>query len=103
MNSRAILTIAFLASASASAGAQPHAFTDWRGLWVTRYDYRNGNADTVRQIVDNAASLGVTDLLFQVRGRSDAYYDSQFEPRPLGSTAPATRKRLLRLPSDRRL
>ena len=75
-----LCTTAVLCGA-AVASAQAHDFTDWRGLWVTRYDYRNGNASTVQQIVDNAASLGVTDLLFQVRGQSDAYYGSQFEPR----------------------
>jgi len=32
----------------------------------------------------NAASLGMTDVLFQVRGNADAYYDSNFEPRAQG-------------------
>jgi len=56
-------------------------FADLRAMWVTRFDYRNGNAATVQQIVNNVASLGISDLVFQVRGQSDAYYDSNFEPR----------------------
>ena len=56
-------------------------FQDYKGLWVSRFDYRNGSASTVRNIVDNAASMGITDLLFQVRGHGDAYYNSSVEPR----------------------
>lgn len=58
-----------------------HDFSDWRGLWLTRFDYRSTNEATVRHMIDNVASLGITDLMFQVRGQSDAYYNSNFEPR----------------------
>ncbi len=47
-------------------------------LWVTRWDYRT-EAD-VERIVADAADLGVTDLVFQVRGQADAFYRSEIEP-----------------------
>jgi uncharacterized lipoprotein YddW (UPF0748 family) len=48
------------------------------GLWVTRWDFLT--ADEVRQVAVDAATLGVTDLFFQVRGQADAYYRSRLEP-----------------------
>jgi uncharacterized lipoprotein YddW (UPF0748 family) len=56
-------------------------FNEWRGLWLTRFDYQFTNEATVRAMVDNAATLGITDLMFQVRGQGDAFYNSNFEPR----------------------
>jgi len=56
-------------------------FADFRALWVSRFEYRNLGPSGVQQIVNDAASMGITDLLFQVRGQGDAYYDSAFEPR----------------------
>ncbi len=56
-------------------------FADFRGLWVSRFEYRNLGPSGVQQIVADAASMGITDLVFQVRGQGDAYYDSAFEPR----------------------
>lgn len=64
------------------------------GLWVTRWDFRR--PEHIRQIVADAASLGVTDLFFQVRGQADALYRSDLEPwselllqgLPEGQTAP---------------
>lgn len=47
-------------------------------LWVTRWDYRQ--PEDVERIVADAAALGVTDLLWQVRGQGDAYYASDREP-----------------------
>ncbi len=61
--------------------AQANNFNDFKGLWVTRFDYRNGGPSTVRNIVNQAADLGITDVIFQVRGEADAYYDSLVEPR----------------------
>ncbi len=48
------------------------------GLWVTRWDYQT--PDDIREIVSKAASLGITDLYWQVRGQADAYYQSEIEP-----------------------
>ena len=56
-------------------------FADFRALWVDRFDYRNLGPSGVQQIVNDAASMGITDLVFQVRGQGDAYYNSAFEPR----------------------
>ncbi len=52
--------------------------TPFRGLWVTRWDYRT--PDDVRRCIDDAAALGVTDLVWQVRGQADAFYKSDLEP-----------------------
>jgi len=49
-----------------------------RALWVTRFDYTT--AADVRQIVDNVAQAGFTDLFFQIRGNGTAFYKSQIEP-----------------------
>lgn len=67
--------------AGVAVAAPDPTFGEWRGLWVTRFDYQNGNANTVNSIIDNAATLGITDLMFQVRGQSDAFYDSNYETR----------------------
>lgn len=52
--------------------------TPFRGLWVTRWDYRT--PDDVRKCIDDAAALGATDVLWQVRGQADAFYKSDLEP-----------------------
>ena len=75
---RSLYLLVLLSVAAASAAGE---FSDYRALWVTRFDYASTNAATVNAIVDNAARLGITDLMFQVRGRADALYDSSFEPR----------------------
>ena len=50
-------------------------FHAYRGLWVDRFDYSVANASTsVRNVMANAAALGITDVMFQVRGQADAYY-----------------------------
>ena len=64
-----------------SSLALAYEFSDWRGLWLNRFEYRNTNEAGLRNMVDQAASLGITDLLFQVRGQGDAYYNGNVEPR----------------------
>jgi len=55
--------------------------TEFRGLWVTRWDWAVGATEaTIDAIVDDAASAGFNVLLFQVRGAADAYYPSSIEP-----------------------
>ncbi len=49
-----------------------------RALWVPRWSYST-RAD-VETIVHKAAAANFNILLFQVRGQSDAYYQSQYEP-----------------------
>ena len=53
-------------------------FESVRAMWITRWDYRSGH--DVKQIVRQAKGIGVTDLLFQVRGQADAFYRSPIEP-----------------------
>ena len=50
----------------------------FRGLWVTRFDFRT--PDDVRRVITDAATLGTTDIFWQVRGQADAYYESKLEP-----------------------
>ena len=66
----------------------PAQAAEHRAIWITRYDYRT--ADDVRDIVKRCASLGVSHLLFQVRGNADAFYRSALEPwaRELGGEDP---------------
>jgi len=65
--------------ASAMAGAQsggiarPH-----RAIWVTRWDYRA--PEDVLRVMNEVQTLGVTDVIWQVRGQADAYYRSELEP-----------------------
>ena len=49
-----------------------------RGLWVTRWEYTS--PEGIASIMSRAASLGLTDIFFQVRGRADAFYRSSLEP-----------------------
>ena len=49
-----------------------------RGIWVTRWDFRS--PEDVRRVVADAASIGVTDVFWQVRGQGDSYYRSRIEP-----------------------
>jgi len=48
------------------------------GLWITRWDYQS--PDDVRKAIADAASIGITDIYWQVRGQADAYYPSAKEP-----------------------
>lgn len=63
---------------------------DFRALWVTRWDYRT--PEDVTAAIDNAASVGVTDVIWQVRGQADAFYASPLEPwgQELLAPVPAT-------------
>src|SRR5690606_11009304 len=63
-------------------------FADYRGLWVTRYEFQT--PDDIRTIINRAAALGITDVQFQVRGQGDAMYRSELEPwaKEYGETDP---------------
>ena len=50
-----------------------------RAIWVVRYTMTSPAA--VRDSVKRAKAAGMTDLVVQVRGRGDAFYQSQLEPR----------------------
>lgn len=72
----AVLAIAALVGGGTARGE----FADLRALFVSRFEYST-NASSINAVINNAADMGITDVMFQVRGKGDAYYDSQFEPR----------------------
>jgi uncharacterized lipoprotein YddW (UPF0748 family) len=63
---------------------EPPPPAEFRGLWVTRFDWTNylQPADPARidEIVNNAATAGFNAIFFQVRGTADAYYTPGPEP-----------------------
>ena len=62
----------------------PGGQSEFRGLWVTRFDWTRANSPAdkskIDEIVNNAAAAGFNAILFQVRGAADAYYASTLEP-----------------------
>src|SRR5215475_3325066 len=62
-----------------SATPTPTPRPETRALWVKRTTMVS--PESVRALVMRAKENGFTDLIVQVRGRGDAYYDSTIEPR----------------------
>ncbi len=58
--------------------------TEFRALWVTRYDWTQlgqvARPETLVTIAERAQAAGFNVLLFQVRGTGDAYYTPGLEP-----------------------
>ncbi len=54
-------------------------FREVRGLWVVRWTMTSESQ--VREMVADAAAAGFNTLIVQVRGRGDAFYLSDLEPR----------------------
>jgi uncharacterized lipoprotein YddW (UPF0748 family) len=53
-----------------------------RAIFVDRFDYTASSESNITSIINNAVSLGFTDVMFQVRGRGDAFYNgSIYEPK----------------------
>ena len=50
-----------------------------KALWVVRDKITT--AEAVDDLIEASATRGIFDLVVQVRGRGDAYYDSDLEPR----------------------
>ncbi|HKE05527.1 MAG TPA: family 10 glycosylhydrolase [Blastocatellia bacterium] len=65
------------AQTSATPNSTPRPET--RALWVKRTTMVS--PESVRALVMRAKENGFTDLIVQVRGRGDAYYNSSIEPR----------------------
>lgn len=60
---------------------EPEPMVEFRGLWVSRYDWTSTPTTAkIDEIVNNAALAGFNVLFFQVRGEADAYYASNYEP-----------------------
>src|SRR6185295_12997936 len=49
-----------------------------RAVWISRWDYRSES--DLRASIASAAALGLNRVVFQVRGRADAFYRSSLEP-----------------------
>ena len=81
-----ILRVVLLASVLMGAREAAAEFSDSRTLFVNRFEY-GFNTSSITTIMQNAADLGITDVMFQVRGRADAFYDSNFEPLANGLSA----------------
>jgi uncharacterized lipoprotein YddW (UPF0748 family) len=57
----------------------PPPLNEVRALWVVRTTLTS--KEKIKTMVESAASAGFNTLIVQVRGRGDAYYRSQWEPR----------------------
>ncbi|HQU72801.1 MAG TPA: family 10 glycosylhydrolase [Calditrichia bacterium] len=74
---RHILTLILLVHAPTLAQApQPNSV---RGVWVVRHQLQDSSS--IRKIFEVARENAFSDLFIQVRGRGDAYYTSNSEPR----------------------
>ena len=73
------LWLASAATGGAQAPARPPAPTEVRALWVLRSSL--GSPASIDALVRSAKDHGFNALLVQVRGRGDAYYTSDLEPR----------------------
>ena len=62
----------------------PEPMTEFRGVWVTRFDWTSygqpANPAKIDEIVQNVADAGFNVIFFQVRGIADAYYTPGLEP-----------------------
>ena len=71
-------------STSPKPQAPPTGNQEFRGLWVTRFDWTSygqaANPAKIDEIVQNAAYAGFNAIFFQVRGTADAYYTPGPEP-----------------------
>ena len=83
-----LLSLPLMASAQSTATTTTTAPTippatappnEVRALWVVRTTLTS--KEKIRKMVESAASAGFNTLIVQVRGRGDAYYRSQWEPR----------------------
>src|SRR6185437_15546190 len=65
--------------APVASGARVDAGSEVRALWVLRTSL--STPASIHALVKTAADHGFNTLLVQVRGRGDAYYESDLEPR----------------------
>jgi len=70
---------AAMAKAVAQAAQAEPLPREVRALWVVRDTMTS--PESVKEMVRRAKENGFTDLVVQVRGRGDAYYNSRLEPR----------------------
>lgn len=78
----AILSVVIASTVSPLAHAE---FSDYRSIFIDRFDYPyTGNISTmtsqINSMMEDAADEGFTEVIWQVRGRGDALYNSNVEP-----------------------
>ena len=61
---------------------QAHYPEEIRGLWVVRHTLNS--EERIKKMVDDAKRAGFNTLLVQIRGRGDAFYESQLVPKAEG-------------------
>ena len=89
MSRQLLLVAGILVALAAPARAD---FANYRSIFVDRFDfpYQNGNIPsmtaTIEGMIQNAADEGFTEVVWQVRARGDALYNSNLEPRASGLT-----------------
>lgn len=69
---------------SSTTPPDPEPTTEFRGIWVTRFDWTSfgqpADPAKIDEIVQNVANAGFNVIFFQVRGIADAYYTPGLEP-----------------------
>jgi len=61
---------------------------EFRGLWVDRWSYQSPK--DIQTIIQKAAQANFNAIFLQVRGKADAYYQSNYEPWAAGLTVSGT-------------
>lgn len=74
-----IIALVLFTATALGAGDRAPAALDVRALWVTRATLTS--PDSITRMVESARAGGFNTLIVQVRGRGDAYYESDLEPR----------------------
>ncbi|HEV8606104.1 MAG TPA: family 10 glycosylhydrolase [Tepidisphaeraceae bacterium] len=70
----------------ADLSADQTPFHSFRAIWLDRFDY--SSAASIATAMQNSKNLGITDVIFQVRGNANAYYNSAYEHREMASYDP---------------
>jgi uncharacterized lipoprotein YddW (UPF0748 family) len=78
------LPVAYKTEPTPTPTPMPQPLVEFRGVWVTRFDWTNGRDPAspakIDEIVNNVAAAGFNAILFQVRSTGDTFYDSDLEP-----------------------
>lgn len=73
------IVLAILALTGWEAGVLADTSKEARAIWVVRWDL--ASPESIKQAVKYAKDNNFNVLVVQVRGRGDAFYKSNFEPR----------------------
>jgi hypothetical protein len=77
-------TFVYLPLITAPAAPPPEQMVEFRGVWITRFDWTTpgqpASPTKIDEMVQNIAEAGFNVIFFQVRGIADAYYQSSLEP-----------------------